>query len=199
MTTSRADASNAPRARGRGRTALLIIDMINTFEFEGGSALAKQASRAVPQIVRLRTRFRVRKMPTIFCNDNFGRWRSDFRQVYERCVGEGSRGKAIALQLRPAPTDYFVLKPKHSAFFSTPLELLLRSMNVRRLILTGIAGDGCVLSTAIDAHIRNYDVTVVSDATASERHASNERAMMHLREAVKGVGVVLASSAIRTL
>lgn len=183
----------------RGRSALLIIDMINTFEFEDGVSLARQAAKALPRIVTLSGKCRRLKIPIVYCNDNFGRWRSDFQKVYQRCVRPESRGASIATALRPTPTDYFILKPKHSAFFSTPLELLLRSMHVRRLILTGISGDGCVLCTATDAHIRDYAVTVAADATASARAASNRRALAHLREAVKDVDVVKTTTVIRTL
>jgi nicotinamidase-related amidase len=182
-----------------GRSALLIIDMINTFAFDGGTALARHAAQAMPHISALRARCRVLKIPAIYCNDNFGRWRSDFRKVYEHCARPGSRGAAIAAELHPSPSDYFILKPKHSAFFSTPLELLLRSMKIHRLILTGISGDGCVLCTATDAHIRDYRVTVASDATASQRPASNRRALAHLREAVEDVEVIRTAALVKAL
>lgn len=163
---------------------MLIIDMINTFDFEGGALLARQAARAARRISLLRDRCARDKIPVIYCNDNFGKWRSDFRAVFERSAMPGSRGAAIAAQLRPQPGDYFVLKPKHSAFFATPLELLLEHMRVHRLIVTGIAGDGCVLCTANDAHIREYAITIVADATASQRAASNRRALAHLEESI---------------
>ena len=172
-------------ARRAGRSALLIIDMINTFDFPGGVALARHARAAARHAQRLREWCAEARMPVIYCNDNFGQWRSDFRAVYNRCVTQGARGAEIATRLKPGPDDYFVLKPRHSAFYATPLHLLLQSLHVRRLILAGIAGDGCVLTTANDAHIRGYEVAVASDATASQRPASNRRALGHLAEVVR--------------
>lgn len=185
------------RARGRtDRSALLIIDMINTFDFPGGLALARQASGAARHAKTLRDWCSRRGVPIIYCNDNFGQWRSDFRAVHERCVAPGARGAGIATLLEPQRDDYFVLKARHSAFYATPLDLLLQSLQVRQLILAGIAGDSCVLITAYDAHMREYDVSVASDATASQRPASNRRALRHLAEVV-GVSVRPARSIVR--
>lgn len=183
-------------ARRSGRSALLIIDMINTFEYPGGQALARHARAAARHARELRDACATAGMPVIYCNDNFGQWRSDFRAVYERCARPGARGADIAALLQPRPHDHFVLKPRHSAFYATPLDLLLEWLRVRRLIIAGIAGDGCVLTTADDAHMREYEVAVARDATASQRPASNRRALAHLAEVV-GVDVRSSSSLVR--
>jgi nicotinamidase-related amidase len=181
--------------RGR-RSALLIIDMINTFAYPGGQVLVRHARAAAARARELRDACAQAGMPVIYCNDNFGQWRSDFRAVYERCARPGARGADIATLLTPRPDDYFILKPRHSAFHATPLQLLLQSLRVRRLILAGIAGDGCVMITAHEAHMREYQVAVASDATASQRPASNRRALRHLAE-VLGVTVRAARALAR--
>lgn len=158
------------------RSALLIIDMINRFEFPGGERLARSAERIAPAILRLRGFHRNRGWPVVYCNDNFGRWRSDFRKVVEACSESGS-GSRIAEWLHPETGDYFILKPKHSAFYSTALDLLLRSLRIGRLVLSGVAGDGCVQATAIDAHMRDYEVCVASDATASLTTSRNRKCL----------------------
>jgi nicotinamidase-related amidase len=168
----------------------VIIDMINTFDFPGGAALARHARAVAPRARQLRDACSRARIPVIYCNDNFGQWRSDFRAVYQRCTQPRARGAGIAVQLKPGPNDYFILKPRHSAFYQTPLDLLLESLRVRHLILAGIAGDGCVLTTATDAHMREYQVSVASDATASQRPASNRRALEHLAEVA---GITVAS------
>jgi nicotinamidase-related amidase len=170
------DAGLSPRGEG-GRLALLVVDMINTFDFEGGSALAREAQALVPRMLRLRAAFSAAKLPVIHCNDNFGHWRSDFHAVVERCAAPRARGARIARRLHPDPHEYFVLKPKHSAFLATPLDLLLRSLGVRALAITGIASDDCVLATAFDARMRDYEVTVVADASAAQTAARHRRAM----------------------
>ena len=168
------------------RAALLIIDMINDLEFEDGAALEPQAIAAAERTAALRERARQAGLPIIYANDNFGRWRSDFREVVDRVMNDGVRGEPLALLLEPDEDDYFVLKPKHSAFFETTLETLLRYLGVKRLVLTGITGDICVLITASDAYMRDYEIFVPVDCTASVTAAENEHAMDYIERVLKG-------------
>lgn len=155
---------NAP---DRSSVALLVIDMINDLEWEGGDALLPHAVAAARRVASLKARARDAGVPVIYANDNFGRWRSDFREVVEHCLNDGVRGEPLARLLRPESDDYFVLKPKHSAFFATTLDTLLTYLGVRRLVLTGVTGDRCVIITAMDAFLRDYDLHVPGDCTAS--------------------------------
>src|SRR5215218_2202778 len=122
-------------------TVLLLIDVINDFAFPRGHQLLRYAVPAAKRIAALKKRLRRRKIPTIYVNDNFGRWKSDFRTQVDRCIQDESRGAEVARLLIPAEDDYFVLKPKHSVFFATSLEVLLASMGARRLVMTGFATD----------------------------------------------------------
>lgn len=153
------------------RTALLLIDVINDMEWEGGEALFPDALDAAHQIRHLAEAARSAGIPVIYANDNFGQWRSDFRSVVQHCLGDGVRGAKIARLLEPRQNDYFVLKPKHSAFHATPLDTLLEYLGARRLILAGYSADICVLLTAGDAHMRDYALAVPEDcvATAEQR------------------------------
>ena len=160
--------------------ALLLIDVINDLEFPGGKALLKPGLRAAKRIAALKGRARAAGGPVIYANDNFGRWRSDFRQVVQHCLTEDVTGRPIAELLAPDPDDYFVLKPKHSAFYSTTLELLLEYLGTRRLVITGFAGDACVVMTAADAYMRDVEVYVPSDCTASKSPAENRRALQYM-------------------
>ena len=165
--------------------ALLIIDMINDLEFEGGERILDPAVAAAEKIAALRERAREARIPIIYANDNFGRWRSDFTQVVERCLQDGVRGEPLAQLLAPGEDDYFVLKPKHSAFFETTLETLLRYLKVSRLILTGITGDICVLLTASDAYMRDYRLYIPPDCTASLDEMENEHALVYMERVLK--------------
>jgi nicotinamidase-related amidase len=162
------------------RSALLIVDMINAFDFEGAAALLDQSRRIGPRVVKLKTRAKAARAPVIYCNDNFGNWRSDFKAVLDACTREDKPARDLVQSVAPERSDYFILKPKHSAFYETPLESLLEDLKVRRLILCGIAGDGCIHSTATDAHIREFEVIVVRDGTASQTAARNRNALRHL-------------------
>src|SRR3954471_15262587 len=114
--------------------ALVLIDVINDMEFEGGDALFENALPAARNLARLRRRAKDAGIPVIYVNDNFGRWRSDFRRQVMHCLRENSRGREIVALLQPEEDDYFVLKPKHSGFFSTTLETLLRYLGSKKLI-----------------------------------------------------------------
>lgn len=148
-------------------TALLIIDMFSRFDFPGADELAPAAEKAARQIRRLRDHFDDRKWPVIYANDNFSDWKRDFRQQVEQCQRDGGAAARIATALSPRPGHYFVLKPKHSAFLASPLPILLAKLGVRRLWLTGMKADSCVLATALDANAREFEVVIALEAVAA--------------------------------
>ncbi len=153
--------------------ALLILDMLNTFDFPEGKKLLSHSQKVARNILKLRERCRQKKIPIIYLNDNFGKWQSNWKDIFNRCVHETCLGREIAYSLQPHPDDYFVLKPKHSGFYSTTLDVLLEDLKVESLILTGIAGNICVLFTANDAHMREYEVIVPKDCIASNTIKDN--------------------------
>jgi nicotinamidase-related amidase len=160
--------------------ALLLIDVINDLEFANARRLLKPALRAAQRIAALKARARAAGIPVIYANDNFGRWRSDFREVVQHCLSEDVRGRPVAELLAPDRDDYFVLKPKHSAFFATVLETLLEYLKTKRLILTGFAGDACILMTAADAYVRDFEIHVPQDCTASPSQIENRKALQYM-------------------
>lgn len=183
-----------PRSRARGLhgsapdhcpVALLLIDWINDLEFRSGERLLKRALPAAKATARLRARARRAGVPVIYCNDNFGKWRSDFRSTVRHCLEDEVRGEPIARLLEPDEEDYFVLKPKHSGFHSTSLEVLLAHLGARTLVLTGIAGNICVLFTAHDAYMRDFGIFVPPDCIASERKADDAHALQNLVQTCK--------------
>jgi nicotinamidase-related amidase len=170
---------------GTHDTVLVILDMISCWRFPDAPALQRQAARMAPNIARLKRRCRAAGVPVIYANDNSGQWRSDFRFVIDESLDSAGPGADITRQLEPGPDDYFVLKPKHSAFFATPLEILLDHLRAKRMFITGVAGDQCVVNTAADARMRDFDVVVPSDCIASLTLARNRRALDHLRQALE--------------
>lgn len=164
---------------------LLIIDTINDLEFEEGDALLSHALPMAERIAALKRRAREAGIPTVYVNDNFGHWQSDFNTQVRHCLEDGVRGEPIVRQLTPEEDDYFVLKPKHSGFFSTTLELLLLHLNARTLILTGLAADICVLFTANDAYMRDYGLVVPADCVASNTPEQNRQALEQMQRVLK--------------
>ena len=151
-----------------GGMALLVIDMLSDWQFPDGETLVRRAETIAPAIAALRRRCSAAGVPCVYVNDNRGRWRSNFATVVCAALAAGGPGARIAQLLAPASTDYFVLKPKHSAFLATPLDLLLRHLRVNRVILTGVACDQCVLATAADARSHDYDLSIPADCVASQ-------------------------------
>ena len=168
-----------------GPSALLVVDMINPMDFPGADKLLRQALPILPVLARLKQRLKARGVPTIYVNDNFTHWLSDFRDLVAICSQPECRGAPLAQAIAPEHDDYLVLKPKHSAFYASPLEILLSQLGVRRVIVTGIAGDGCVLTTATDAHMRDFQASVPADCCASITRARNDRALRVLRESMQ--------------
>jgi nicotinamidase-related amidase len=165
--------------------ALLLIDVINDMEFEGAEALVEQAVPMAHRIADLKRRAKKAGIPAIYVNDNFGRWQSDFRRVVEHCLEDGVRGEEVARILRPEDDDYFVLKPKHSAFYATTLDTLLTYLGARTVILTGVAGNICILFSANDAYMRDLNVFVPADCVASNTVDENRHALDQMRRILK--------------
>jgi isochorismate hydrolase len=150
----------------RSRAALLILDMVSNFQFPDGPKVQRAARRIAPHIADLKKRTKAAGIACIYVNDNPGRWRSDSHELIQECLLPPAAGADIVRLLRPEDSDYFILKPRHSAFYATPLEVLLTHLGTRRLILTGVSSHQCVLFTANDAHVRNLEVIVPSDCVA---------------------------------
>jgi nicotinamidase-related amidase len=166
-------------APDKSPVALLLIDVINDLDFPESNQLLKQALPMAQRLARFKRQLKDEGIPAIYVNDNFGRWRSDFRAQVHHCLHDGVSGQPVVELLQPEDDDYFVLKPKHSGFFSTTLDVLLQYLHVNTVILTGIAANICVLFTANDAYMRDYRLYVPADCVASNteeinRHTLNE-------------------------
>jgi len=161
---------------------LLLIDYINDLEFPEGEQLLRQALPAARKTAALKRRARREGVPIIYVNDNFGRWRSDFQKQVRHCLEDGVRGEKMVRLLLPTKEDYFVLKPKSSAFFDTTLHTVLNHLGTKKLILTGVAADVCILFTAHDAHLRDYEIVIPSDCVASESKTDTRVALKNMQK-----------------
>ena len=164
---------------------LLLIDVINDLEFEGGDRLLRHALPASKTIAALKERCRRAGIPAVYVNDNFGKWRSDFKKLISHCVDDETRGSQIVGLLKPDEEDYFVLKPKHSGFFSSALDLLLEHLGARTLILAGWTGDICILFTANDAFMRDYRLVIPRDCVVSLEAEENQRALKFMERVLE--------------
>jgi len=165
--------------------ALLLIDVINDFEFEGGAELLQPALPVARNIAELKRRAKQHDIPVIYVNDNFGKWQSDLNKIVSHCLEDGVRGEPFVRLVLPDEDDYFVLKPKHSGFYCTSLELVLEHTGARSLILAGIAGNNCVLFTANDAYMRDFKLFVPGDCSVSISPEDNEHAFEQMAKVLK--------------
>src|SRR5438105_4508592 len=183
------------KTRHKSSVALVLIDVINHFEFPDGDRVLANALPIALKLARLKARARRAGIPAIYVNDNFGQWRSDAAKLVDYCLQPATPGKPFVEKIRPDDQDYFVLKPMHSAFFQTPLEILLRYLGASSLILCGLATNSCIICTAHDANMRDFQLYVPADCSAARTAQEHRQAIEH----IKGMADarVMASTSLR--
>lgn len=175
------DSENDPHGLvpDRAYTVLVILDLISDFSFEGGAKVARAALPVARRIARLKARAKNAGIPVIYLNDALGRWRSDFPGMVRHCRRKESRGRLIVDAIAPEPDDYCILKPKHSGFFATPLDAVLELLGAKRLILTGVSSNQCVLFTANDAYVRDLELLIPRDCISAPSPADTRLAIQY--------------------
>src|SRR3954468_14910608 len=170
----------------RSQRVLVLIDFINPLNFPGAEKLAKPALAAARATVRLREQLADEKVTVAYATGNSRAWQSDFQAQVAQCCARDDISGEVARLIAPRPRDITLLKPRHSAFFCSALELLLKEMGARDLILAGLATDICVQMTAADAFLRGYDrVWVPSDCTAAETTKAKTASLAYMRDVLK--------------
>lgn len=179
------DQKGLPVAEKPPKPALLLIDFINDLAFEEGPRLLEHARPAARCARQLKDRFKQAGLPVVYVNDNFGHWRSNFPEVIRHCAQDRCPGRELVESLPPDDDDYFVLKPLHSGFYSTTLEVLLNHLKVDTLVLTGVSTDVCVLFTANDAYMRNFRLYVPRDCVAAVDRADHDYVLGYMERVLK--------------
>jgi nicotinamidase-related amidase len=169
-----------------GSAALLLIDLINHFEFPDGPSILHKAESIARNIAKLKKRARAAGIPVIYVNDNFGDWKSDAARLLAYCLRSDAPGRNFIEQIKPDAEDYFVLKPMHSAFYQTPLDVLLRHLGVTTLIFAGLTTNSCILCSVHDANMRDYSIIVADDCCAARSEREHNQALEHIRAMADG-------------
>jgi nicotinamidase-related amidase len=175
--------------------ALLLIDVINHFEFPDGASILRRAAAIGGNLCRLKKRVHAAGIPIIYVNDNFGQWRSDANKLLAHCVRPEARGRDFVTNIKPEADDYFVLKPMHSAFYQTPLDVLLRQLGASSVILAGLTTNSCILCSAHDANMRDYKIIVPPDCCAARTAREHDQAIEII--GAMADAKVISSSALR--
>jgi nicotinamidase-related amidase len=174
----------------RAPSALVVVDMITTYDFPDADAVAQHAPDVVENIAGLLDRARKDGVQVIYVNDNYGDWNSSHEELYEKAM-EGEHPELVE-PLAPQEGDAFVIKARHSIFYSTPLEYLLATQGLGRVVLTGQVTEQCILYSALDAYVRNFRLAVVEDAVA---HIDDELAASALRMMERNMDADIETSA----
>ena len=159
--------------------------MVSEFRFPDWAPVLAAAQRIAPRVARLRARCASRRIPVIYVNDATGTWEADRTQLQQRCLMPSARGREVVRQIAPAANDLFIFKPRHSAFYATPLAEVLARLGVQELILTGVTSHQCVLFSAMDAYVRNLDIIVPRDCIGAPAARQTRQALFVLQEALQ--------------
>ncbi|MES2952018.1 MAG: isochorismatase family cysteine hydrolase [Pseudomonadota bacterium] len=181
MKTASARHTPATDQLPTSKRVLLLIDFINPLQFSGANAITPQALEAAQNTADLKRSLRKAGVPAIYANDNYGRWQSDFKSLVRQCVQLGGVPAQMARLLCPAADDLTILKPRHSAFYGSPLALLLQKIQAEEIIITGLSTDICVQFTAMDAFLRGFQVRVPADCTAAESPTCKQQSLKYMR------------------
>ena len=169
----------------RSPNVLLLVDFINPLRFEGAEDIADAAVEAARAAAKLKKAFHAAGACVIYINDNFGQWRSDVPTLLRECPRSAGAAAQLARLLAPTKSDLMILKPRHSGFYATPLDLLLEQLGTKEVVVTGLATDYCVKCTAMDAYVRGYRVAVPADCTAAESEERKHAALAWMTDALK--------------
>lgn len=180
----RSNGVRSPRLPHSPRV-LLLVDFITRLDFPGAQKLAPPALEAARATAELKQRLAAEGVTAIYANDNYGVWQSDFHSLVSTCLGLDGEAGQIAQLLYPQAQDLTVLKPRHSAFYASPLELLLAEMDTRELVVCGLATDMCVQLTAADAFLREFKTWVPADCTAAETPQAKAAALAYMGSVLK--------------
>jgi nicotinamidase-related amidase len=176
----------------RSNAVLLLVDVINDLDFPNNEALIRNSVPLGKSIARLKARCKKAGIPTIYVNDNFGKWRSEFSAVLRHSLRSSSPGRPMVELLVPETEDYIVLKPKHSAFYATPLETILSYIGAKNMIVAGITTNACVMLMAGGLYVREYRIFVPRDCVAALNHRDH-RTSLKIMETSYGADTSLSS------
>jgi nicotinamidase-related amidase len=175
-------------------SALIIIDIINSFQFEHGKTLAEKTFHIVKPLITLKDSFKKLNMPIIYVNDHYNLWQANLPKLIKHC--QNDHNQPFLQDVIPSEDDYFLIKPKHSAFYGTALNILLHQLQVKTLFLTGIAGNICVLFTANDAYMREYKLLIPKDCLASV-HDDDQAYALKMMKNVLSAEIILSNDYIK--
>ena len=171
-------------------SAIVVIDMLNPYDHEDADLLAISVREALPAMREIVARAREEDVPVVYVNDNHDDWSACRPQLVERALQ--GRAPELVEPVAPAPDVGFIAKARHSIFYQTQLEYLLRQDEIERIVLVGQVTEQCILYSALDAYVRHFAVAVPRDAVA---HIHEDLAEAALRMMERNMRADVAAAA----
>jgi nicotinamidase-related amidase len=150
--------------RARVKSALIVVDMLNEYDHEDSEVLVESVRAVLPAMRELVERAQRDQTPIVYVNDNYGDWGAGRPEIVERAIA--GRAADLVEPIVPAEGTWFIAKARHSIFYETQLEYLLREQGIERVVLVGQVTEQCILYSALDAYVRHFKVAVPADAVA---------------------------------
>ena len=161
--------------------ALIINDMENDFVDEKGALRVDTAIDCVEPIKKLKAKMKKEGAPVIYVCDTHFKGDKEFEKWGSHTV-DGTWGAAVIDELAPDENDFVIKKWRYSAFFATPLDMLLRQLQVDTIVLTGVLTDVCIQHTAADAYFRGFKTVVPRSCTATISDERKEYALNFIKQ-----------------
>ena len=176
-------------------TALVVIDVLNRYEHPDAEPLRRSMRDAVPAISSLVSEAAELGARVVYVNDNYGDWSAGRDELCRRALA--GTDPALVEPLLPPADAAFVTKARHSVFYETPLEYLLRSNGVERVVLTGQVTEQCILYSALDGYVRHFSIVVPADAVAHIHRDLADAAVRMMRVNMRAE-IASAATALRS-
>jgi nicotinamidase-related amidase len=162
-----------------GQTAVIVVDMLNRYEHEDADSLCDSVEQSLPTMCEIVDSARRGDMPLVYVNDNYGNWAASRTELSESAL-DGRRPSLIE-PIVPQDGVAFVTKARHSIFYETQLDYMLRERGISRVLLVGQVTEQCILYSAVDAYVRHYEIVVPANAVA-HIHEDLARAALRMME-----------------
>ena len=171
------------------KSAVIVVDMLNEYDHEDADVLVESVREALPAMRSVIERAHGQGTPVVYVNDNYGDWAAGRSELIERAVA--GRARDVVEPIAPREGTWFIAKARHSIFYETQLEYLLREQEVERIVLVGQVTEQCILYSALDAYVRHFEVAVPRDAVAGI-HADLANCALRMMERNMSAEVVAA-------
>lgn len=162
------------------KLAVLVLDVIK--DFVSGALGNERAVRIVPKIQKVIHHVRENRFPVIYITDAHLPTGDREFEIWPRHAVEDSEGARIIDEIKPETGDHSLKKRRYSGFYATGLDSLLRELDVKTVVLTGLLTNICIQHTAADAFFLGYRILVPRDCVEALSDEAQETSLRYMEE-----------------